>query len=55
MTYTRGDTVTRLDGPGTYRIARIAHGKALILPITQGSPHLVDLSRLAQAAAVPTT
>lgn len=50
-----GDIVTWLDGPGKYWIDRISHGKALILPITRGTAHVVPLSRLAQVAAVSPT
>ncbi|MGY1946584.1 hypothetical protein [Nocardia asiatica] len=55
MTIHLGDTVTLTDQPGRYRVDRIAHGKALILPITPGAARVVALSRLAQAAAAPTT
>jgi hypothetical protein len=48
--------LVRLDNSvDLYWVARIAHGRALILPIIRGGARLVPLSRLAQVAAVPTT
>ncbi len=50
------DLVYRTDIPGTYRVLNTHHGLALIQPIsaTTGT-RVVPISRLAQAAAVPTT
>ncbi len=55
MTITSGDIVTATGLTGRYRVTRITHGQALIWPLTRGTAHVVRLSRIAQAATVPTT
>lgn len=55
MSITSGDIVTATGLPGRYRVTRITHGQALIWPLTRGDAHVVRLSRIAQAATVPTT
>lgn len=53
MTSTVDPLITLPDGR-TYRVAAIAHGKALLMPLTHGAAHVIPISRLAQAAAAPT-
>lgn len=56
MTITSGDIVRRVDHPGIYRVLSTRHGLALIQPVyASGGTRVVPLSRLAQAATVPTT